>query len=120
MDNAISEIIRWQTPIAHMRRTATAPFELNGHQINPGDKVVMWYASGNKDEDIFEDAQTFRIDRENASRHLSFGFGIHRCMGRRLSELQLKILLEEIMKRWERIEIAGDTSANEFKLCPRL
>ncbi|NNL90572.1 MAG: cytochrome P450 [Marinicaulis sp.] len=107
MDNAISEIIRWQTPIAHMRRTATAPFILNGQEIAPGEKIVMWYASGNKDEDIFEDAETFQIDRENASRHLSFGFGIHRCMGRRLSELQLKILLEEILKRWDRIEIAG-------------
>ncbi len=107
MENAISEIIRWQTPIAHMRRTALADAELGGKQIKKGDKVVMWYASGNRDEKVFADAETFDIERDNARRNLSFGFGIHRCMGRRLAELQLRILLEEIMKRWTRIEIVG-------------
>lgn len=108
MENAISEIIRWQTPIAHMRRTALADADLGGKEIKKGDKVVMWYASGNRDEAMFENAENFRIDRPNARRNLSFGFGIHRCMGRRLAELQLKILLEDILRRWRRIEVVGE------------
>lgn len=107
VENAISEIIRWQTPIAHMRRTAVAAAEIGGKHIKKGDKVVMWYASGNRDETVFESADDFRVDRPNARRNLSFGFGIHRCMGRRLAELQLKILLEDIFSRWTRIEVAG-------------
>ncbi len=108
MENAISEIIRWQTPIAHMRRTATTDAELAGKPIKKDDKVVMWYASGNRDEAVFDNADVFDIERGNARRHLSFGFGIHRCMGRRLSELQLKILLEEMLSRWKRVEVVGD------------
>ncbi len=107
-ENAVSEIIRWQTPIAHMRRTAISDSELAGKKINKGDKVVMWYVSGNRDESVFENAECFDISRNNVRQHLSFGGGIHRCMGRRLSELQLNILLEEILGRWSRIEIAGD------------
>ncbi|MEO1250939.1 MAG: cytochrome P450 [Pseudomonadota bacterium] len=107
MENAVSEIIRWQTPIAHMRRTTVAEAEIGGKTMRAGDKVVMWYASANRDETVFADAEAFDIRRENARRHVSFGFGIHRCMGRRLSELQLKILLEEMLGRWRRIELAG-------------
>ncbi len=108
MENAVSEIIRWQTPIAHMRRTALADAEIGGKRIEKGDKVVMWYASGNRDETVFDDADTFDITRENARRHVSFGFGIHRCMGKRLAELQLRILLEEMTTRWTRIEVVGE------------
>ena len=108
MENAISEIIRWQTPIAHMRRTALADAEIGGKPIKKGDKVVMWYASANRDEDVFDNAEEFRIERENARRHLSFGGGIHRCMGRRLAELQLRILLEEMLARWKRVEITSE------------
>jgi cytochrome P450 len=107
MDNAISELIRWQTPIAHMRRTALVDVELGGKRIQKGDKVVMWYMSGNRDEKVFSNGEAFDIERDNARRNLSFGGGIHRCMGKRLAELQLRILLEEIIKRWTRIEIAG-------------
>ena len=110
MENAVSEIIRWQTPISHMRRTALADHELSGKQIKKGDKVVMWYVSGNRDESVFEDAGRFDITRANARQHLSFGGGIHRCMGRRLAELQLKILWEEILTRWTRIEVTGDAA----------
>jgi cytochrome P450 len=106
-ENAISEIIRWQTPIAHMRRTARADAEIGDKAVGKGDKIVMWYASGNRDEAVFENPEAFDIERANARRHLSFGFGIHRCMGRRLSELQLKILLEEMLLRWTRVEVAG-------------
>ena len=105
--NMVAEIIRWQTPLAHMRRTAKVDTELRGRRIKAGDKVVMWYASGNRDAEIFERPDEFRIDRPNARRHLSFGFGIHRCMGNRLAELQLRILWEEILQRFHRVEATG-------------
>lgn len=108
MENAVSEIIRWQTPIAHMRRTSLCDAEIGGKHIKKGDKVVMWYASGNRDEAVFQSADAFDIARENARRNVSFGFGIHRCMGKRLAELQLRILLEEILARWTRIEVVGE------------
>ena len=105
--NMVSEIIRWQTPLAHMRRTATQDTTLRDKNINAGDKVVMWYVSGNRDEDVLERPNDFWIDRPNARQHLSFGFGIHRCMGNRLAEMQLRILWEEIMDRFECIEVVG-------------
>ncbi len=105
--NMVAEIIRWQTPLAHMRRRALVDHTLNGQQIHAGDKVVMWYVSGNRDETVFPDADRLIIDRDNARKHLSFGFGIHRCMGNRLGEMQLRILWEEIMRRFDRIEVAG-------------
>jgi cytochrome P450 len=105
--NAVSEIIRWQTPLAHMARTATADTELAGQRIAAGDKVVMWYISANRDESMFEDADAYRVDRANARRHLAFGHGIHRCVGARLAELQVSILLEEMAKRRLRVHGAG-------------
>ncbi|WP_422026464.1 cytochrome P450 [Pyruvatibacter mobilis] len=108
IDNAVAEIIRWQTPLAHMRRTALEDAVLGGKQIRKGDKVVMWYVSGNRDTAIFDEPDRIIIDRKNARRHLSFGFGIHRCMGNRIGELQLRILWEEILKRFSRIEAMGD------------
>lgn len=106
--NMVSEIIRWQTPLAYMRRVAKQDVELNGQTIRKGDKVVMWYASGNRDEREIENPDEFRIDRKNARKHLSFGFGVHRCMGNRLAEMQLRILWEEILKRFEDIEVIGE------------
>nr|WP_295108866.1 cytochrome P450 [uncultured Caulobacter sp.] len=103
--NMVSEIIRWQTPLAHMRRTALEDFELAGKTIKKGDKVVMWYVSGNRDDTVIENADAFIIDRPQARRHLSFGFGIHRCVGNRLAEMQLKIVWEEVLKRFPRIEV---------------
>jgi len=100
----VSETIRWQTPLAHMRRTAIADITFKGKQIRKGDKVVMWYVSGNRDEDAIERANDFVIDRANPRRHISFGFGIHRCVGNRLAELQLQIIWEEILKRFPVIE----------------
>jgi len=104
----VSEIIRWQTPLAHMRRTATRDIELKGQKIKKGDKVVMWYVSGNRDEEAIPNADKFLIDRENARRHLSFGFGIHRCVGNRLAEMQLKIVWEEILKRKLDLEVLAE------------
>ena len=110
--NAVAEIIRWQTPLAFMRRTAAEDVELNGQKIRKGDRVVMWYVSGNRDETVFEDAHTLNIDRANARNHLSFGFGVHRCMGNRLAELQLRILWEELLPRFSGIEVVGEPVRN--------
>ena len=108
VDSAVPEIIRWQTPLAHMRRTALADTELGGKQIKQGDKVVMWYLSGNRDETAIECANDFIIDRARPRQHLSFGFGIHRCVGNRLAEMQLKILWEELLLRFPVIEVVGE------------
>ncbi len=104
----VPEIIRYQSPIAHMRRTALADAEIGGKMIRKGDKVVMWYKSGNRDEEAIEDADAFIIDRARPRQHLSFGFGIHRCVGNRLAELQLTIMWEEILKRFPVIEVVGE------------
>ena len=104
----VSEIIRWQTPVAHMRRTALADIEFGGKQIKKGDKVVMWYVSGNRDEEAIENPEAFIIDRERPRQHLSFGFGIHRCVGNRMAEMQLRIVWEEILKRFPLIEVVGE------------
>ena len=102
------EIIRYQTPLAHMRRTALADYELGGQTIRAGDKVVMWYVSGNRDERAIENPNAFIIDRERPRQHLSFGFGIHRCVGNRLAEMQLRVVWEEILKRWDKVEVVGE------------
>ncbi|MDB5522089.1 MAG: cytochrome, partial [Tardiphaga sp.] len=108
IDSMVPEIIRWQTPLAHMRRTATTDIEIGGKQIKKGDKVIMWYVSGNRDAEIIDRPDDFIIDRAKPRSLLSFGFGIHRCVGIRLAELQLKIVWEEIMKRFDRIEVVGE------------
>jgi cytochrome P450 len=105
--NMVSEIIRWQTPLAHMRRTATRDTELAGKAIAKGDKVVMWYVSANRDDAVFERPNEFRIDRENAKQHLSFGIGVHFCMGSRLAEMQLRVLWEETLARFRDVEVVG-------------
>jgi cytochrome P450 len=108
LDSFVPEVIRWQTPLAHMRRTALADIEFQGKAIKKGDKVVMWYVSGNRDEAVIERPYEFLIDRARPRTHLAFGFGIHRCVGIRLAELQLKIIWEEILKRFDHIEVAGE------------
>lgn len=106
--NMVSEIIRWQTPLAYMRRIAKQDVELNGQTIKKGDKVVMWYASGNRDERSIDNPDQFIIDRKGARNHISFGFGVHRCMGNRLAELQLRILWEELLQRFDDIKVVGE------------
>ncbi len=108
IESMVPEIIRWQTPLAFMRRTAVADSELGGKQIKKGDKIAMWYLSGNRDEDAIDRANEFIIDRARPRQHLSFGFGIHRCVGNRLAEMQLKILWEEMLPRFPVIEIMGE------------
>ncbi|MBV1915043.1 MAG: cytochrome P450 [Pseudomonadales bacterium] len=104
----IPEIIRYQTPIISMRRTATQDTVLGGKQIKAGEKVILWYVSGNRDEAAIERPYDFIIDRAKPRQHLSFGFGIHRCMGNRLAEMQLRVTWEEIMKRFEKVEVVGE------------
>jgi cytochrome P450 len=105
--NMVPEIIRWQTPLAYMRRTANRDITIRDKTIKAGDKLAMWYVSGNRDEEEIPAADRLWIDRPNARHHLSFGFGIHRCMGNRLAEMQLRVLWEEIMKRFRFIEVTG-------------
>ena len=104
----VSETIRWQTPLAHMRRTALEDVEFQGKTIRAGEKVVMWYVSGNRDEEVIDRPNDYIIDRERPRTHMSFGFGIHRCVGNRLAELQLKVIWEEILKRFPVIETVGE------------
>jgi cytochrome P450 len=105
--NMVSEIVRWQTPVLHMRRTLKHDLEFNGKSMKAGDKVVMWYISGNRDDTVHKQPDRLIIDRKNARHHVSFGFGVHRCMGNRLAEMQLRIIWEEIMKRFRAIEVVG-------------
>jgi cytochrome P450 len=106
--NAVQECLRYQTPLAHMRRTATEDCELFGEQVKAGDKLILWYLSANRDEDVFANPDKLDITRDNARRNLSFGYGIHRCVGARLAELQLRVLLEEMHSRRMRVHVAGD------------
>ncbi len=107
VSSMVPEIIRWVTPVIHMRRTALQDAELGGKRIRKGDKVAMWYISGNRDGEAIENADTFIIDRARPRQHLSFGFGIHRCVGNRLAELQLTILWEEVLRRFPMIEVVA-------------
>jgi cytochrome P450 len=104
----VPEIIRWQSPVAHMCRTAMQDVKMSGKEIKAGDKVVMWYISGNRDESEIQNAHRFIVDRPNPRKHLSFGFGIHRCVGNRLGEMQLVVLWEEILKRFPKIEVTAE------------
>jgi cytochrome P450 len=106
--SAVSEIIRYQTPLSHMRRTALVDTELGGKKIKAGDKVVMWYISGNRDDEVIENPDAFIVDRARPRQHISFGFGIHRCVGNRLAEMQLQILWEEALARFPKIEVVGE------------
>jgi cytochrome P450 len=104
----VPEIIRWQSPVAHMARTATQDTEIGGKQIKKNDRVVMWYISGNRDDEAIENANEFIIDRVNPRQHTAFGYGIHRCVGNRLAEMQLRVMWEEIMKRFPKVEVTGE------------
>lgn len=108
MATTVPEVLRFVTPAIHMRRTATRDTELFGQKIAKGDKIILWYLSANFDEAEFDEPERFRVDRENARRHLAFGYGIHRCVGARLAELQLRILIEEMLARRMRVHVTGD------------
>jgi len=119
--------VRWQSPILHMRRTLTEDLEFRGKQMRKGDRIVMWFCSGNRDEAYFEAADELRIERPNARRHLGYGFGIHRCLGSHVADMQLRILWEEILKRFQQIQVieepkrlASNFSANYHEVMVRI
>ena len=116
IDRLVPEVIRWQTPVIYQRRTALADIDFEGHKIKRGDRVVMWYISGNRDTDVFDHPEELDLDRHNIRSHLSFGFGIHRCMGGRLAEMQQRIVWEELLKRMDEIEISGAVVRNRSNL----
>ncbi|MXZ45251.1 MAG: cytochrome P450, partial [Gammaproteobacteria bacterium] len=105
--SAVLEMIRMQSAIAHMARTATEDVEFRGKEMKKGDRLALWYVSANRDEEVFPQPDQFKIDRPNIRTHLGFGYGIHRCVGYRLAEMQLQILWEEILQRFKRVEIVG-------------
>ena len=113
LNNMVSEVVRWQTPLSHMRRTVTVDTNIGAQPVKKGDKVVMWYYSGNRDESVFDNADALDITRPNARATISFGFGLHRCLGMRLAEMQMRVLWQEILSRWQRIEITGDVERVE-------
>ncbi|MBY0421900.1 MAG: cytochrome P450, partial [Parvularculaceae bacterium] len=106
--NATQELIRWQTPLAHMRRTVTQDVVVEGKAMKKGDVVALWYISANRDETVFPDADSIRVDRENARRHLAYGYGIHRCVGARVAEVQITTLLEEMARRRLRVNVLAE------------
>lgn len=108
INTMVPEIVRWQSPVAHMARTAMQDTVLGGKQIKAGDRICMWYISGNRDEDAIDQANKFIIDRSNPRQHTAFGYGVHRCVGNRLAEMQLRVMWEEIMQRFSRIEVTGE------------
>lgn len=113
LNNMVSEVVRWQTPLSHMRRTVTVDTNIGAQPVKKGDKVVMWYYSGNRDESVFDNADALDITRSNARATISFGFGLHRCLGMRLAEMQMRVLWQEILSRWQRIEVTGDVERVE-------
>jgi cytochrome P450 len=108
LESAVPEFIRWQSPVAYMRRTALADLEIGGKTIARGDKVALWYVSGNRDETAIPEADQFIIDRTRPRAHAAFGFGIHRCLGQRLAEMQLRVVWEEMLARFPVIEVTGE------------
>ena len=107
IDALVPEVLRWQTPLSYMRRTALRDCEIGGKQIRRCDQILMWYVSANRDESVFANADEIDLRRPNAHRHLAFGHGIHRCVGSRLAEMQLRVLWEELLPRFSRVEVVG-------------
>jgi len=108
ISNATDEMLRWVTSVIYFRRTATKDTNIRGQDIKAGDKVVMWYGSANRDEDIFKDGHLFRVERENAKKHLAFGAGEHLCLGNRLGHMQIRVLFEELLDRFPNIHSISD------------
>ena len=108
ISNATDEMLRWVTSVIYFRRTATKDTNIRGQDIKAGDKVVMWYGSANRDEDVFADGDLFKVDRVNAKKHLAFGAGEHLCLGNRLGHMQIRILFEELLSRYPNIHSTSD------------
>jgi cytochrome P450 len=103
---ATEEIVRWSSPAAYNRRTATSDIELGGLPVRPGDKVVFWEASANRDETVFPDIKSFDV-RRDPNPHVGFGHGVHHCLGASLARLELRVVLDEVLDRFDAVEPAG-------------
>jgi cytochrome P450 len=106
-ESAVEEVVRWTSPVNYMKRTAREPYELRGQRIEAGDTVVMFYASANRDEDVFEDPFAFRIDR-HPNPHLGFGIGEHFCLGANLARRSQRALWLQLARRMDWAELAGE------------
>jgi cholest-4-en-3-one 26-monooxygenase len=106
MPTAIEEILRWTSPITHIMRTATRDVELRGRQIHAGDRVVIWNPSGNRDEEVFADPFRFDIERQ-PNDHIAFGYGEHFCLGANLARVELRVMLDELLRRMPDMTPAG-------------
>ncbi len=106
LPTAVEEILRWVSPISHFTRTATADMDLHGRSIHTGDRLALYYASANRDEDVFDDPFAFRVDR-SPNPHLTFGFGEHFCVGAHLARVEVELVLAHLLGRVERFELAG-------------
>ena len=107
---AVEEMLRWASPVYHFRRTATRDVEMHGQRIGEGDKVVMWFASGNRDEDVFTDPYAFEATRE-PNDHVSFGKGSpHFCLGNSLARMEIRLMFQALLPRLASIELAGDVT----------
>jgi len=102
------EALRMVSPVKHMRRTALEETELNGQRIAKNEKVVMWYGAANYDPDVFPDPETFDLTRPNVAKHLAFGYGVHKCLGQRVAQMQLRVAYEQIFARYPNIEFTGE------------
>jgi cytochrome P450 len=102
------EALRMTSPVKHMRRTALQDTELNGQRIAKDEKVVMWYGAGNRDPDVFANPDVFDLTRDNVSKHIAFGHGVHKCLGARVAQMQLRVAYEQIFERFPNIEFTGD------------
>ncbi len=107
VEPAVEEIVRWTSPVNHMKRTVTEDYELRGQRMKAGDRLVLFYASANRDEEVFEDPFAFRIDR-SPNRHLGFGIGEHFCLGANLARRSQRALWLELARRMESVELAGE------------
>jgi cytochrome P450 len=107
VDSAVEEVVRWTSPVNHMKRRVTEDYELRGQRMKAGDQLVMFYASANRDEEIFDDPYRFRIDRQ-PNRHLGFGIGEHFCLGANLARRSQRALLLELAQRLDWAELAGE------------
>jgi cytochrome P450 len=107
LDTAVDEIVRWVTPVKHFMRTATEPYVVGGHELRPGDMVLLSYPSANRDDDVFDDPFRFDVGR-SPNPHLAFGFGAHYCLGAKLAKMEIKALLTELVPRLRSIELAGE------------
>ena len=106
--NLVNESLRWASPVKHFMRTALVPYEIRGRRIEPGDRFMLLYQSGNRDADVFDEPDVFNIDRR-PNKHIAFGYGPHMCIGQHLAKIELRIMFEELLPKIGSVAVTGDT-----------